>query len=60
MFECVEKKIFCWVCELVCGMVVVVEDGEFMVFKFDKEYFIIKGFVCYKGIYGFDIYNDFD
>lgn len=51
---------FCCVCELCCGFVGIVEDGELVQFVFDKEYFISQGFCCYKGFVVFDVYKDVD
>ena len=56
----IEKRTFCRVCEPACGMVATVEDGQMVDLKPDRDHPVTKGFVCHKGIYGLDIYNDPD
>ncbi len=54
------KRTFCRVCEPACGLVATVRDNELVKLEADRDHPISKGFVCNKGIYGFDVHNDPD
>ncbi len=54
------RRTFCRVCEPACGLLATVNGDELIALEADKDHPISKGFVCNKGIYGFDIHHDPD
>ncbi|MEE8079112.1 MAG: molybdopterin-dependent oxidoreductase [Pseudomonadales bacterium] len=54
------RRTFCRVCEPACGLLATTNGDELISLEADKDHPISKGFVCNKGIYGFDIHHDPD
>jgi len=55
-----EITTFCRVCEPACGLKAVVEKGELVRLRPDRDNPITRGFACHKGLAGDEIHRDPD
>jgi anaerobic selenocysteine-containing dehydrogenase len=54
------KHTFCRLCEVMCGLVVTVTDGEITKVRADADHPVSKGFACSKGLLSLDVHRDPD
>lgn len=54
------KHTFCRLCEVMCGLVVTVADGEITKVRADANHPVSKGFACSKGPLSLDVHRDPD
>jgi anaerobic selenocysteine-containing dehydrogenase len=54
------KHTFCRLCEVMCGLVVTVTDGEITKVRADADHPVSKGFACSKGLVALDVHQDPD
>jgi anaerobic selenocysteine-containing dehydrogenase len=55
-----ERVTFCRICEPLCGMVAMVENGRLEQLRPDREHPLSRGYACPKGIAMTDVQNDPD
>jgi anaerobic selenocysteine-containing dehydrogenase len=55
-----ERLTYCRICEPLCGLVAMVEDGRLVKLRSDHEHPLSRGFACPKGIAMTDVQNDAD
>jgi anaerobic selenocysteine-containing dehydrogenase len=53
-------RTFCRLCEVGCGLVATVEDGQLARLRPDHDHPVTSGFACSKGLRGADLHHDPD